>query len=1283
MPAMEETPLITFPNPFQDPALILMARKTGLIPQDEENLSVLTDLESDEEETFPDTILDRSSDSEDDIPAHIYGSRLLSSRVDQMAPTFAKSIRSSNNKSPPTLSAGKVTSDVLKTWERGCTAYFSQKKVAAGDQVRHVLDSFEETRTINWVGHRREELAKLKFPEFMKILRKHALENEWHLELKKKLQRRTQSEDEAFEDFANEVCHWNTLLVDAPKSSFSNERLHEILLAGAHDDINELYSASDLPDKYADADWEDAEADVLNDWIADVIKIDRRVANERKRARKLLEERKQKNKKFGGGGSIANTAGNGTGSGGGEGQKKTWIPALTEDERKVLQKHHGCFKCRKFYTGHGYRNCENGFPDKHVQITEADGQAARPANFKSPGKRTLPVGAVVGSSVIYESDSEESRAGGSGSEADELDTDTKMKPEHIPLTAVTTPFGLYEFVVMPMGFRNAPSIHQRRVSRALKAYIGKFCHVYLDDIIIWSDTVEEHLRHVRLVLEALRAHKLYLNPKKCKFLQTSINFLGHIVSGDGIRPDGSKVERILSWPTPTSSTDVRKFLGLVRYIAAFLPNLAEHTMVLNTLTTKECDKVFPEWREEHQVAFEAIKTIVTSPECLTVIDHANPGNNRIFLTTDASDTRMGAVLSYGPTWQEARPVAFDSVPFRGAELNYPVHEKELLAIVTALKKWRADLLGSEFFIYTDHRTLENFHKQRDFSRRQARWMEYMSQFEGRIVYVKGDDNSVADALSRLPTTTCTREAEATAAKVFDEKFMEDGEDEALRVYPVCAVLTVDRANTVCAVTDLLKSRPNTLAASLPVKEVTMNDEFVALLQEGYRVDPWCLKFESAARGMSSFQNRAGLWFVNGRLVIPDFGNLRGILFQLAHDRLGHFGFKKAYATLRHDYYWPNMRTDLEVGYIPACEECQRNKDSTRRPAGPLHPLPVPDGRCQSIAMDFVGPLPLDGGYDTILTITDRLGSDIQLVPCKSTLTAPELAELFFDRWYCENGMPEDIVSDRDKLFTSSFWRSLHALTGIKLKCSTLFHPQTDGSSERTNKTVVQALRYFVDRAQKGWAKALARPPELGDTISALGELQDTVADARDALVKAKVDQAAEANKTRRDDPEFDVGERVWLCTRHRRREYLAKGQKRVAKFMPRYDGPYLILDRNLATSTYTLLLPEHSNTHPTFHVAWLKKVVENDAKKWPERERRRPGAIVTEDGTEEWEVEKIIDERRRGKGSQYLVRWAGYGPECDTWLPAKEVEDCQALDVFQGLVEGRTGSTNSTSSANG
>ena len=206
----------------------------------------------------------------------------------------------------------------------------------------------------------------------------------------------------------------------------------------------------------------------------------------------------------------------------------------------------------------------------------------------------------------------------------------------------------------------------------------------------------------------------------------------------------------MNWSTPKTASDVRSFLGLVRYISAFLPHLAEHTTVLTPLTTKDCDKNFPTWNTAHQTAFDAIKALVVSRECLTVIDHTTAGNNKIFVTCDARDLRTGAVLSWGPTWESARPVAFDSMQLKDVQKNYPVHEKEMLAIVQALKKWRLDLLGSQFIVYTDHRTLENFENQKDLSRRQARWMEHLSQFDMSIHYIRGEDNTVADALSRLP-----------------------------------------------------------------------------------------------------------------------------------------------------------------------------------------------------------------------------------------------------------------------------------------------------------------------------------------------------------------------------------------------------------------------------------------------------------------------------------------------------------------------------------------------------
>ncbi len=165
----------------------------------------------------------------------------------------------------------------------------------------------------------------------------------------------------------------------------------------------------------------------------------------------------------------------------------------------------------------------------------------------------------------------------------------RVHPDDVHLTAVTTLFGLYEWLVMPMGCRNAPATHQRWMYEALRPPIGKICHVYLDDIIIWSINTAEHIRNMEKVLQALREHLMYCSPKKTELFSTSIRFLSHIISTKGIEADPAKIEAITKWPAPKTATEVRSFLGLVRYIATFLPRLAEHTAILTPLTTKDAD----------------------------------------------------------------------------------------------------------------------------------------------------------------------------------------------------------------------------------------------------------------------------------------------------------------------------------------------------------------------------------------------------------------------------------------------------------------------------------------------------------------------------------------------------------------------------------------------------------------------------------------------------------------------------------------------------------------------
>jgi hypothetical protein len=680
------------------------------------------------------------------------------------------------------------------------------------------------------------------------------------------------------------------------------------------------------------------------------------------------------------------------------------------------------------------------------------------------------------------------------------------------------------------------------------------------------------------------------------------------------------------------------------------------------------------------------------------------GNNKIFVTADASDKRSGAVLSFGETWEMARPVAFDSRTFKGAELNYPIHEKELLAIIRALRQWRADLIGSPIHVYTDHRTLENFHSQRDLSRRQARWMEFMSQFDTKIVYVKGEANTVADALSRTD---------------FD-----DSSEADLHSTPPCD----DDCDTITSLACPTDATPLMAAHCLAVTRirdpiadpictimsVAVDIELLDSIRAGYTQDPWCSKFTSVTESIPGIVNKDGLWYIGSRLMIPRVGHIRERLFRLAHDSLSHFGFEKSYGSLRDAYYWPNMRKDLESAYIPACADCQRHKSRTSKVSGPLHPLPVPDNQFDSVGIDFVGPLPEEAGYNCIATFTDRLGTDVQLAPTRTNATAEEFALVFFDTWYCENGLPLEIISDRDKLFVSKFWKALHKLTGVKLKLSTAFHPETDGCSERTNKTLNQCLRFHVARNQKGWVRALPRvrfhimntinkstgyspfqlktgrsprliPPlttpdtgvEAEDVAAAdiINQLANDTLDAKDNLLAAKLVQAANANKDRRPDPDYQVGQRVKLTTEHRRTMYLRSKEGRCAKFMPRFDGPYTITAVHKECSTVTLDMTTQPEVFPVFHTSEVEPYIENNAELFPERELARPGPIITADGHEEFYIEKIIDERKRGHGKQYLVQWSGHGDEDLRWLPGREVAECEALDRWLAQIDSPTTNT--------
>ncbi|GAA5825846.1 hypothetical protein JCM11251_000024 [Rhodosporidiobolus azoricus] len=429
---------------------------------------------------------------------------------------------------------------------------------------------------------------------------------------------------------------------------------------------------------------------------------------------------------------------------------------------------------------------------------------------------------------------------------------TPMAEEDIEKTAIKTPWGLFEWTVMPQGLCNALATHQGRVNKALRHLIRVCCQAFVDDVIIYSMTLEAHEQNCRAVLKALQDAGLYCSRKKTDLFSLRTEFLGHVISREGIEADPSKIETIKNWAKPSTVTQVRGFLGIVQYLRKFIPQLAEHTAVLTPLTRKGLTRVDHLWTTKEDGAFEAIKRSVTSLPVLKPVDQAS--GVPIWLMTDASKVGIGAVLLQGEDWKTAHPCGFWSWQYIAAKKNYPTHEQELLAVVAALKAWGIDLLGVRFRVLTDHDTLKHFQTQATLSKRQARWTETLADYDYELSYIPGKQNAVADSMSRFsfPKT-----------------------DE---VMAVCGISSVSLLNT-----------------------------FLKRLSGGYAENSFCLQVIKNLSSLPAFKTSDGLlYFEDSRLVIPDIKEVKESLLHDANNALGHLGPKKMLASLSVSFYWPGM-----------------------------------------------------------------------------------------------------------------------------------------------------------------------------------------------------------------------------------------------------------------------------------------------------------------------------------------------------------------------------------------
>ena len=527
-------------------------------------------------------------------------------------------------------------------------------------------------------------------------------------------------------------------------------------------------------------------------------------------------------------------------------------------------------------------------------------------------------------------------------------------------TTFRTKYGSFEWLVMPFGLSNVPGAFQRFMNDIFADMLDVCVVVYLDDILIYSSDKATHRQQVKEVLRRLRKHGLYAKPEKCEFDRESVEYLGYVLSPAGLHMAADKVQVIQDWPEPRKVKDVQSFLGFANFYRRFIYNYSDIVVPLTRLTRKNIPFVFG---DAQRAAFRLLKEAFTSAPILTHLIPDRP----IIVETDASDYALAAILSIQLESGEIHPVAFHSRSFNPTELNYDVHDKELFAIFEAFRVWRHYLDGSAapVDVVTDHKNLEYFATTKILNRRQARWSEYLCQFNLVIRFRPGKLGTKPDSLTRR----------------WDVYAKEGGNDYAkVNPHNFRPVFTQDQLSISLRASSLISLA---LRGSFVMDAEQLHQD----IRSAYDKDPIAAGQLPQPTG-PKWTITDGLLLLNDRTYVPDHGDLQLRVLRHMHDHplSGHLGQNKTLELVRREYVWPGMRSFIK-DYCNSCTTCKRSKTPRHKPYGLLRQLPIPSRPWNSISMDFIEQLPPSNGFTSILVIIDRLSKQGLFIPTFDTITS--------------------------------------------------------------------------------------------------------------------------------------------------------------------------------------------------------------------------------------------------------------------------------------------------------
>jgi len=567
---------------------------------------------------------------------------------------------------------------------------------------------------------------------------------------------------------------------------------------------------------------------------------------------------------------------------------------------------------------------------------------------------------------------------------------------------------------MPFRLTNAPAAFQRWINRTLQSYIDICCIVYLDDVLIYSDNLEQHQKDVAAIIRAIRQQGMKLKPSKCEFHQRETEYLGCIINNEGVKVDPIKTAAIWDWKAPTNKKGIQEFMGVCNFYRRFINGFSRTAKPLYDQTKKD---VVWEWGNKEPTAFDELRQKLCSTPVLTYLKAGRP----LLVETDASQYVCSGILSQQDGDGKWKPIAYRSKTMKPATCNYDVHDKELLAIVHALKEWRRYLKagGQHFRVLTDHQNLIRFTTTKELTGRQIRWSEVLSGFDFKIEYRPGKEGAKPDALTRrkadMPQEGDERLTQKERILLPKEKYFDP---------------SIQEIETIRLEETSYEELRN---------ETAQNEEIQTIRKALERGDK---EMKGVALGLCQWKDQY-LWH-QGKIWVPNKEGIRTNLIRQHHDipQAGHGGTAKTTELLQRKYYWPHMRNMIKQ-YVKNCDICQRTKVVRYPPYGLMKPNEAPD----------------------------RLTKMTHFLPCTKEI-AWQFSELFMREIFRLHGLPKDIITDRGSIFTSDLWIETTKQLGIERKLSTAFHPQTDGQTERTNSTLEQYLRAYVNYQQDNWKELL-------------------------------------------------------------------------------------------------------------------------------------------------------------------------------------------------------------------